>query len=201
MQETLTDKLVRLAYGDAQHREEVAALATAEFYGQFSYEPVVGPEPNGKRGSAGRAPKPTPLDELVSDERAEAARARAAEEAEEEWKQSHTFQPSLDAVSKRLAELSQPSRAVRYSEPEQLLQAIQSERCAILHIVTAAAAAALALACLPSYSRVELPCWLSGLPTPGLPVFTPQTCVRVHGTESERNDGLSSPDHRWNTKL
>lgn len=44
------------------------------------------------------------------------------------WQKSHTFQPTLDAVSKRLAELSQPSRAVRYSEPDNLLSAIEAER-------------------------------------------------------------------------
>lgn len=103
--ETPTDKLVRLAYGDAQHRDEVsmlielfapnsiaarfvgltrlrcraqvAALAAAEFYGQYSFEPELGPRPLGKHG---REPQPTPLDELVSGARIEAARARAAEE-------------------------------------------------------------------------------------------------------------------------
>ena len=55
--------------------------------------------------------------------------ACATVQAEEEWKQSHTFRPSLDEVSKRLAELSQPSRAVRFLEPDNLVQAIESERC------------------------------------------------------------------------
>lgn len=54
-------------------------------------------------------------------------------QAEEVWKRSHTFRPSLDEVSKRLAELSQPSRAVRFSEPDNLLQAIEVERCAAAH--------------------------------------------------------------------
>lgn len=57
--------------------KQVTALATAEFYGQYSFEPEVGPKPHGKEG---RGPQPTPLDELVSGAAIEAARARAAEE-------------------------------------------------------------------------------------------------------------------------
>lgn len=56
-------------------------------------------------------------------------------QAEEEWKESHTFRPSLDEVSKRLAELSQPSRAVRFSEPDNLLQAIEAERCVAVRLI------------------------------------------------------------------
>lgn len=70
--ETYLDKMVRLAYGDAQHRDEVAALASAEFYGQFTYAPQVGRQPSGKRGAG----PPSSIDALVSDERAEAARGR-----------------------------------------------------------------------------------------------------------------------------
>ena len=47
-------------------------------------------------------------DALVSDERAEAARAQAAEEAEAAFQRECTFTPALDTVSKKLAELSQP---------------------------------------------------------------------------------------------
>lgn len=47
----------------------------------------------------------------------------------------HTFRPSLDEVSKRLAELSQPSRAVRFLEPDNLLQAIEAERCVAVRLI------------------------------------------------------------------
>jgi hypothetical protein len=56
-------------------------------------------------------------------------------QAEEEWKEVHTFRPSLDEVSKRLAELSQPSRAVRFLEPDNLLQAIEAERCVAVRLI------------------------------------------------------------------
>ena len=51
-------------------------------------------------------------DALVSDERAEAARAQAAEEAEAAFQRECTFTPALDTVSKKLAELSQPRYTV-----------------------------------------------------------------------------------------
>ena len=52
--ESKADKMVRLSYGDAQQRAEVAEVAAAEYYAQFRYEPELA------EGSKKRA-QPTPL--------------------------------------------------------------------------------------------------------------------------------------------
>ena len=64
-------------------------------------------------------------DALVSDERAEAARAQAAEEAEAAFQRECTFTPALDTVSKKLAELSQP----RYTHASAWLSCASISEC------------------------------------------------------------------------
>ena len=87
--ERISDKIVRLTYGDKQRVAAAKENAAAQHYSQYAFKPTV--------NEADRV-QPTPLEDLVNNERARAAREKLRKRAEATFQEEYTFKPQIDQV-------------------------------------------------------------------------------------------------------